>query len=201
MIGASRLRRIQNCRGRLKEIVGDEGVIQLAKDGICPHYVMINPITEEETIWFNPSELNEWFETNFVKYKEATFVQKYTFLHFNKEMHTTSGEIPEELLKIKELYQLPLENIPTPPAIYFLCKEGKIKYIGQAANVSARVITHISEGLKDFDNVFFITCPINRLTELESSLIRYYRPELNKTCQKNLNEQDITIVKSLSKEV
>ena len=68
MIGASRLRRIQNCGGRLKEIVGDEGVIQLAKDGICPHYVMINPITEEETIWFNPSELNEWFEMNFIKY-------------------------------------------------------------------------------------------------------------------------------------
>jgi hypothetical protein len=197
MIDASKLKQIQDCKGRLKEIVGDEGVLQLAKDGICPHYIITNPITKEESIWFLPSELNAWFQDNFISYNEGNFVQNYTFIHFNKEERKATGQIPAELSKIKELYHLPVEHINTPPGIYFLCKKGEIKYIGQAINIGSRVVTHITEGLKDFDSVFFIICPVNRLTELESSLIRHFQPELNKTCKVNPNQRDIMIVNSL----
>jgi len=197
MIDANKLKKIQDCKGRLKEIVGDEGVLQLAKNGICPHYIITNPITREESIWFIPSEINEWFETNFINYRDGAFVQNYTFVHFNKELHKANGTIPNELCKIKELYHLPIEHISTPPGIYFLCKNGKIQYIGQAVNVASRVITHITEGLKDFDSVFFITCSINRLTQLESSLIRYFQPELNKTCRISSSQMDEMVVQSL----
>jgi hypothetical protein len=200
MIDASKLKRIQDCKGRLKEIVGDEGVLQLAKDGICPHYIITNPITMEESIWFIPSEINNWFDSNYINYRNSAFVQNYTFVHFNKDMHKASGSIPDELCKIKELYHLPIEHISTPPGIYFLCKDGVIKYIGQASNIANRVITHVTEGLKDFDSVFFITCSINRLTELESSLIRYFQPELNKTCRISANQRDLIVVQSLLNE-
>jgi|694.fasta_scaffold79329_2 hypothetical protein len=197
MLETNKLRKIQDCKGRLKEIVGDEGVLQLAKDGICPHYIITNPITKEESIWFIASEINEWFDKNFVNYRDGLFVQNYTFLHFNKELHKVRGQIPEELSRIKELYHLPMENISTPPGIYFLCKNNKIQYIGQAGNVANRVITHITEGLKDFDSVYFISCSINRLTELESSLIRYFQPELNRTCRINPSQRDVMIVQSM----
>ncbi len=197
MVDANKLRRVEDCKGRLKEIVGNEGVIQLAKDGICPHYKITNPLNGEESIWFIPSELNNWFENNFIKYNEGHFTPNFTFIHFNKELHNVKGNIPEELSKIKNLYSLPLEHISTPPGVYFLCKNDKIKYIGQASNVSNRIITHIQEGIKDFDCVYFITCPINRLTEIESSLIRYFQPSLNQTCKVSPSIKDIQLVESL----
>lgn len=195
---ASKLRKIGDCKGKIKEIIGDDEVIQLAKDGICPHYIIINPLTKEESIWFIASELNQWFEANFVKYRESGFVQDYIFIHFNKENYASDEGIPLELSNIKELYHLPMQNICTLPGIYFLCKKRKIKYIGQAVNITQRVITHINERIKDFDSVYFITCPINRLTELEYSLIRYLQPELNKSGRAVANEKDNKIIESLS---
>jgi len=180
MIEANKLKKIEDCKGKLKQIVGDEGVLQLAKDGSCPHYIIINPITKEESIWFIPSELNEWFDENFIHYKEGNFVQNYKFTYFDKEVHRATKKVPDELLNIKNLLELPIENISTPSGIYFLCKENKIKYIGQSNYITGRVTQHIAEGIKDFSNVFFISCPLNKLNELETLLIRHFQPELNK---------------------
>jgi hypothetical protein len=197
MIDASKLKRIEDCKGRLKELVGNEGVIQLAKEGFCPHYIIINPITGEESLWFIPSEINIWFENNYINYVDGKYPLNYQFIHFNKDLHSAKEDIPDELMKISELYHLPFENMLTPPGIYFLCKGKKIKYIGQANNIMNRVLTHINEGLKDFDSVFFIKCPINKLTELESALIRYYRPAYNISCNVPAKEKDLEIIKSL----
>lgn len=198
MIDSSKLRKIQDCKGRLKEIIGDEGVLKLAKDGICPHYIITNPITKEESIWFIPSELNEWFDDNFVTCRKGHFIQNYSFYHFNKELHKVNDKVPDELIRIKDLYRLPIENVSTPPGIYFLCKEGKIKYIGQAVNVAGRIIQHLNEGVKDFDSVYFIACPINQLTQLETSLIRYFQPELNRKSKLGYCDTDEIIYESLS---
>jgi hypothetical protein len=197
MTDANKLRKIQDCKGRLKEIVGDEGVIQLAMDGICPHYVLTNPLTKEESIWFVPSELNYWFEENFIRFQQGNFTPNYQFTYFSKDDCLATGEIPDELHKIQDLYQIPIEHISTPPGIYFLCKGKKIQYIGQATNVASRIVTHIKEGLKDFDKVLFITSPIRRLTEVETALIRYFRPPLNKTCQVSATDRDKVIVASI----
>jgi hypothetical protein len=200
MIDANKLKQIQDCKGRLKELVGDEGVLQLALDGIVPHYVIINPLTKEESIWFIPSELNHWFENNYIKYKSGHYTPKFDFIYFNKDLHKPLKEVPFELSKITDLYRLPFENISTPPGIYFLCKDNKIQYVGQASNISKRILTHISEGIKDFTDVYFITCPINRLTELESALIKVFNTPLNQTCKVPPSKKDIEIVNSLIKD-
>jgi hypothetical protein len=145
MIDANKLKKIQDCKGRLKEIIGDKGVLQLAKDGICPHYLITNPMTNEQTIWFIASELNEWFEVNYINYIKGNFVQNYNFIHFDKDFHKAIGIVPDELLAISNLYQLPIQHLNTPPGIYFLCKKNKIVYIGQASNVSKRIIVQIEE--------------------------------------------------------
>lgn len=194
---ANKLRKITDCKGRIKEIIGDDGVLKLARDGICPHYIITNPITKEETIWFIPSELNQWFDDNYVRYNQGYFNQIYNFIHFNKDIHSVKSDVPEELSRINNLYHLPIENISTPPGIYFLCKNNKIKYIGQSVNVGSRVITHMNEGIKDFDSVYFISCPINKLTELECALIRYFQPELNKTSKIKSSPKDKELIESL----
>jgi hypothetical protein len=198
---SSKLRRIEDCKGRLKELVGNEGVLQLARDGICPHYIVINPITGEENIRFIASELNEWFDANYVNYREGAFVQKYTFLCFDKAFHNESQQMPDELSHVSQLYRLPIEHISTPPGIYFLCKQKKIRYIGQTVNVASRIITHMSEGLKDFDSVFFITCPRNSLSDLEISLIKYLKPELNKVYKKSKTPDEFIPAKLILKHV
>lgn len=198
MVDANKLRRIEDCKGRMKDIVGYDGVLQLARDGVCPHYIITNPITKEESIWFVPSEINNWFEENYVRYSKGYYTPEFTFVHFDKEANRCAGDVPLELSRIRDLYQLPIEHINTPPGVYFLCKGDKIKYIGQASNVSGRIVTHISEGMKDFDKVYYITCGLNRLNEMESALIRYLQPEYNKTKHGIANGRDKIIVSSLN---
>jgi hypothetical protein len=181
---SAKLKSIQDCKGRLKEFIGDEGILSLAKEGICPHYVLKNPSTQEESIWFVPSELNEWIEKNFLLFNEGFLSQKYCFIHFDKTMHKAVGSIPRELESIEDLYELPMQAIYTPPGIYFLCRDAQIQYVGQSTNVLKRILTHISEGVKDFDSVYFITCPKSQLDNLEKELINCYKPPLNKVAYK-----------------
>ncbi len=196
MKALDKLKRIDDCKGRLKELVGNDGIIQLAKDGKCPHYVVKNPITGEETMWFIPSEINEWLDENYTTYKEGFVTEKYQFIHFNKE-ELKAVNIPPQLSKIKNLYELPLSNINTPPGIYFLCKNQDIQYIGRSVNVAQRIITHVSEGFKDFDSIYFISCSVNYLCDLETSCIRYFNPPYNVTNAKPPSQRDLNIVESL----
>lgn len=197
MIDTSKLKKIEECKGRIKEIIGDAAILDLAKNGICPHYIVINPITQEESIFFISSELNEWLSENFVRYNQGCITPSFRFIHFNKEEFKAPGNVPVELSYISNLYYLPIENINTPPGIYFLCKGQKVQYIGQAKNVAARIITHISEGIKDFDSVYFIPYAVDRLFELETALIRHLQPPLNKTCQRVPTEEDLKIIKKV----
>lgn len=200
MIDATKLKKIQDCKGRYKEIIGDEDCLKLAHDGILPHYVIINPITKEQSLYFVASEINDWFNSNFIKYNEGYFPQSFHFHFFDKEQHQPTGDIPEELNKISDLYELPMSIINTPPGVYFLCADKVIVYIGQAVNISNRINAHIAQGLKSFNRVFFIPCPINRLNQLESSLIRYFKPPLNKTSIKTLTLHDENILKLIKQD-
>ncbi len=199
MIDANKLKKVNECKGRLKELVGDEGIMQLAKDGILPHYIITNPITKEESYWFVPSELKEWLESNLVKYQKGHFSPQFHFNYFDKDLMPAKSLIPQELSRISDLFELPLEILRTPPGIYFLCKDGKIVYIGQTANVARRITDHLSQIDKEFDTVFYISCPLIKLRELESALLRYYKPPLNLTCRINPYEVDVEIVDSLKK--
>jgi len=177
MIELSKLKTIEDCHGRLKKFLGSDEIVQLAKDGICPHYVMTNPITKEQSFFFVPSELNEWMAANYIHAVEGKFVPEITFMDFSPIKPETI--IPLELIAIRDLFELPMSRITTPPGVYFLCQDGKIMYIGQSVNVASRIVSHVKEKAKKFNSVFFIPCPINRLDDLEGALIRKYKPELN----------------------
>lgn len=186
-LNITHLKRADQLKNKLIELVGEKGLIQLAKDGTCPHYILVNPITNENNYYFLATELNEWFVKNYASRIDSTFSSKIDFVFFNKEDHKikTYHEVPTELCKIKNLFELPIENIKSPSGIYFLCKNSVIQYIGQAVSINNRVGNHLKDGLKDFNKVFFITCPEANLFSLETALIRYFKPPLNISSTKN----------------
>ena len=61
--------------------------------------------------------------------------------------------------------------------IYFLCRDKKVVYIGQARDVLSRVSGHV--GLKEFDSVVSMLVPENLLDEAEQYWIKRIKPELN----------------------
>ena len=65
--------------------------------------------------------------------------------------------------------------------VYFLTKNNLIVYVGQAVNVYARVSTHASEKIKDFDSWAYLPCKIEALNKMESLYIHYLKPKLNGT--------------------
>lgn len=90
------------------------------------------------------------------------------------------NEIPFELSAISEkLVRLPAHFVS---AVYFLCKNNKVVYVGQATIVARRVSDHI--GVKDFDTVFYLPVPKDDLTTIELSFIESLYPELNKKKKK-----------------
>jgi hypothetical protein len=182
---APKLKTVSELKGKIKNILTDDEIISLTKQGSCPHYILINPITKEESIWFISSEINEWFETKYIKQVKEIINPKFDFIFFDKEKHKVYNEIPDELILIKGLYELPIIDIRTPSGVYFLCLGKKIMYIGQSVTIGGRVLNHIREGIKDFDRVFFIACPIDKLTEIETALIKHYKPPLNATNKKD----------------
>lgn len=90
-------------------------------------------------------------------------------------------KIPAQLipLNVQEHFMAPVT-----PCVYFLCREDRIVYIGQSINISQRMAQHIP--YKNFDRVFYINVHAEDLNAVESELIEYYNPELNR--KDNVNE-------------
>jgi hypothetical protein len=195
MIDINSLKKAQDLKGKIKEFLSTEQIEQLAAESRIPHYIITNPITLETTYCFSSSEVNDWFASNYLMYNACKIEQSLTFLKFDNSLHKAPKDetIPHELSLIKNLYKLPVENINTPPGIYFLCLEGKIVYIGQSVNVAQRIVTHLNERQKEFNEVYFIPCHVNNLLTFEASLIRFFSPKYNSRSNIEAREGDKVI--------
>lgn len=60
--------------------------------------------------------------------------------------------------------------------VYFLIRQGRIVYVGQAVNVYVRISQHTE---KRFDSYAYLPCPVDMLDKVESLYIHLLRPELN----------------------
>ena len=92
---------------------------------------------------------------------------------------TASDEIPIEISKIDSLFKLPKSLFNSGSCIYFLCKNDKVVYVGQAENVHQRLVEHMRT--KVFDAVFYLRVPAHKMNKIESALISYLKPEYNKS--------------------
>lgn len=85
---------------------------------------------------------------------------------------------PEQIAGVRGLARFTMEARQYPPAIYFLCKEGRVVYVGQSMRLPIRIGGHCLS--KSFDSVFWFEADMMRLDVIERAFIRYLRSPLNK---------------------
>lgn len=110
---------------------------------------------------------------------QASKVTEIIKLQCYDENVTSSDEIPIEISRIDELFKLPKSLFNSGTCIYFLCRENKVVYVGQAENVHQRLFEHMKTKL--FDAVFYIRVQANKMNKIESALIAHLKPEYNRT--------------------
>ena len=183
---------------RILEIVPAEGLEELARKQLCPHYILINPISKEKIYMFIPSEIYDWLREEYIMKPDILDESylNYQFLYFNRDAFLANRDgklnVPEELSKIKKLYELPFDNLVTPSGIYFLCQDSKIVYVGQAVSIGKRIQDHIYQNIKKFNQVFFIAVPSNKLDDIEKACIYYFNPMYNGGKMHNLNKRELS---------
>lgn len=63
--------------------------------------------------------------------------------------------------------------------IYFLCQGDVVVYVGQSKKIAARLLSHLSEGRKQFDRALFIEVAPSDLDSLELQYMRDLTPFYN----------------------
>ena len=163
----------------VKKFIPADKLIELAKNQIIPCYILTDPTTKENTYLFISNEVEEWITKNIIVVQNGfNFVTHNIYMKYDS-LAQVQDNIPDELLGFVDLHKLDLSTLFTPSGVYFLCKEDKVVYIGQAINVGARITSHISENKKSFDRIFYVRVPLNELNAVEGTLIRIFRPPLN----------------------
>jgi hypothetical protein len=192
MVNPERLKTADKITGKIKEVLKPLEINELAKKQEIPHYLLVNPLTKEEIFCFVQDEVNEWFKS-YIRQIPVKTPPVINFMRYKQQCITETDIIPSSLSLIRDLKKIPLSFFETPPGVYFLCKDDEIVYIGQARNVSSRVMSHFKE--KEFDSIFYINCHISQLCPLEKALIRYYKPALNDhMTQKEIDDMDKQIL-------
>lgn len=196
----SRLKKADQLKGKISQIMTPEEIEKLAKDGSIPHYILTNPLTGEHTYLFGSQEINDWFNYTCITKVNGEVIsnlQNFPLLRSVEDYIANKGKVPEELMCMREVYRMPVEKIIAVPGIYFLCLGNKVVYIGQSTCIQHRISTHIQQRQKQFTDVFYIIVPVNFLDRYESSLIRYFRPEYNVSSKGKLRDSDVETVKEL----
>ncbi len=141
--------------------------------------------------------IKAYLYTNFFTYQGGHNVPG-KFRIFNYE-ECVPQNIPKKLLSITNLYQYNFDGYP--PAVYFLCKEGEVVYVGQTVSMAGRMESHIRDN-KQFDSVFFIPVPRSILSNVEKAFIKLLKPILNRENYKsNLNtEEEFNLIKEIGQE-
>ncbi len=180
-----KLKTVDQLKGRYKDFISNEDITRLASEKKIPHYVLTHPITGNSYFYFVPAEVDSWFLNNYVKHERHFYEQKLTFLAFDYDCYkiTEEDNLPLELTAIKGLYKFPVtKHSGTPPAIYFLCRDQKVVYIGQSINMGERMMEHLKHSEKKFTDIYFFPCHQENLLKFETALIRQFRPEYNVRC-------------------
>ena len=196
------LKTINELSGRLLNLIGKESIIELAKDNYIPYYILTNPITKEDTLLFDERKLmNRVFNSLIVENPRIKKIgHGLRFIYFDKFKKRLADKtnLPEQLSKIKKIYKLNLTHYNAPSAVYFLCDDNKINYIGQTRNIAERITQHIKDNTKCFNDVYFIEVDESNLANTENAFIHYFRPEKNRGNKSPLLNYEKEIIKSLS---
>lgn len=152
------------------EVDADE-LTKLALEGFAP--CLISP---QNIPYFKKTEIKAWIKVNLYRTVNAKKINNRfnVFVDSNK---LVSIGIPKELQGIKDLKIC--DNYRLPPCVYFLIDIEEVVYVGKSENLYARLTTHIIEGVKGFNRVFYITIPSINMNEVEMKFIKSLKPKYN----------------------
>lgn len=93
----------------------------------------------------------------------------------------TNKKMPESLKSICGRYKLPVFRVNEKEisGVYFLCKDGKVDYVGQSKDIKERIRTHRKEKRKSFDSIFALKLPQELLLKIEETFIVLLCPKYN----------------------
>ena len=155
----------------LKGVVGEERLVSLADAGYAPHFRI-----DGGQPMFKISELRAWIAENLIEECAGKSLAEGVRLTYSGDSISDPFSIPEEIRCISHLRDVS-RLLDISSGVYFLCLGPKVVYVGQSVDVAARISAH--RGVKQFDRVYFLPWPADRLNELEGTLIRHLQPPLN----------------------
>ncbi len=149
--------------------VNAERLVNLANEGVAPHWMV-----DGNGPFFQLPEIKKWIGKNLITRCEGNQVDVNLRIAKIGE-NANLDSVPTEIQDMPGIKQIPIGEYV--PSVYFLCKDGKVVYIGQSVNPSMRVAQHSDS--KDFDAVYAIHVPRDSLNRVEGALIRHLKPPLN----------------------
>ncbi|MBL8998729.1 MAG: hypothetical protein JNL44_15555 [Gemmatimonadetes bacterium] len=88
-----------------------------------------------------------------------------------------SQSAPSALAEVRHVKRL---EVSQPCHVYFLVDHGEVVYVGQTAEPwPARILSHLKEGTKQFDDVWYLEVDRQSLLATEKVFIRRLRPRYN----------------------
>lgn len=88
------------------------------------------------------------------------------------------AETPECLREVRHVKRLDSHDLPCH--VYFLLRAGVVVYVGQTSKAwPLRILDHIEEGMKEFDDVWYLEVDRPSLSDVEATYIRQFRPQYN----------------------
>lgn len=204
-----KLKTAQDLNKKTLEMIGmkllkknSSGIFEMPNESIIASY--LNDLAEkreikhyrlkgefEEIYLFDNDEILSDLEIMEVEAKKIPDVIK---IQCYDEKVNASDIIPIEISKIDSLFKLPKSLFNSGSCIYFLCKNEKVVYVGQAENVHQRLVEHMRT--KEFDSVFYLRVPAHKMNKIELALISYLKPMYNKAGINSVNK-DISLAESI----
>jgi hypothetical protein len=89
------------------------------------------------------------------------------------------SRIPLAIAEITDLQVLQING--AQPGVYFLCFEEEVVYVGKSKIVLNRILTHLAEQTKEFDQqrIYFLPTPEKMLSKVEKDFIISLKPKYN----------------------
>lgn len=149
---------VEKITGASKEIILD-----YAKAGLCPHVIVAR-----KDIFFIKKHILRWIKENLLDVCEGVELAPVPVL----VKEPCQWSVPNALAMVADR----LIEVPQISGIYFLVHDGKVIYVGQSINVATRILGHKN---KTYDRALVLPCARQKLNEVESAFIGFFKPILN----------------------
>ena len=153
---------------KLEKFITKRDFKKFDDQGLVPCYTVNNKKG------YKVQEIQRWIVDELTDKHEGTkIISRFNVIKVNSKKAT---KIPKELTEHgDDLYEY---NTYLPPCVYFLIDKSQIVYVGQSANLPARLHAHRME--KNFDRALYMPIDNGRLAEIERFFIETLTPKYNR---------------------